>query len=219
MEAQAIVTGPASERRRRRSSQVVVDHLLDAALVEFAAHGFAGASTRAIAERAGAHQPQINYHFSSKEALWQAAVDRLFAELDAQLGLGPADAEAADLPGGFARFVRSFVAFSARRPELHRIMNQESTVDSPQLAWIVERHVRPRVELLGAAWDGVRSEGRGADLEAAEVWELLIGFGALPYANAPLRRKLFGGPGDEGGVDRAEVDRRADRLVAVLLGS
>ena len=68
MEAQGAI-----ERRRRKGSEVVVAQLLDAALVEFAAHGFAGASTRAIAERAGAHQPQINYHFSSKEALWQAA--------------------------------------------------------------------------------------------------------------------------------------------------
>ncbi|NBR91752.1 MAG: TetR/AcrR family transcriptional regulator, partial [Rhodobacteraceae bacterium] len=45
---------------------------------EFARNGFAGASTRAIAIRAGAHQPQINYHFSSKEALWRAVVDDLF---------------------------------------------------------------------------------------------------------------------------------------------
>ena len=57
--------------------------LLDAALHEFAAHGFDGASTRAIATRAGVHQPQINYHFDSKEALWRAAVDHLFARLDA----------------------------------------------------------------------------------------------------------------------------------------
>lgn len=203
METQGVV-----EKRRRRSSQLVVDHLLDAALVEFAAHGFAGASTRAIAERAGAHQPQINYHFSSKEALWQAAVDRLFAELDASLAL-----DGSDPIVGFAGFVRSFVAFSARRPELHRIMNQESTVDSAQLAWVVERHVRPRIDVLGAAWAEVRASGAAADLDVAEVWELLIGFGALPYANAPLRRQLFGAPG------RGEVEARADRLVRILLGS
>ena len=34
---------------------------------EFAAHGFEGASTRAIAAAAGTHQPQINYHFESKD--------------------------------------------------------------------------------------------------------------------------------------------------------
>jgi AcrR family transcriptional regulator len=68
-------------RRRRKGSEVVAEELLDAALVEFAAHGFEGTSTRAIAQRAGCHQPQINYHFASKEQLWQAAVDRLFGQL------------------------------------------------------------------------------------------------------------------------------------------
>jgi AcrR family transcriptional regulator len=49
---------------------------------EFAAHGFEGASTRAIATAAGTHQPQINYHFDSKDELWKAAVDHLFDRLD-----------------------------------------------------------------------------------------------------------------------------------------
>ena len=54
--------------------------------MEFGAKGFDGASTRSIARRADAHQPQINYHFASKEALWAAAVDHLFARLGAALG-------------------------------------------------------------------------------------------------------------------------------------
>ncbi len=48
--------------------------LVEAALVEFAAHGYEGASTRVIAERAGVHQPLINYHFRSKADLWRASV-------------------------------------------------------------------------------------------------------------------------------------------------
>jgi len=51
---------------------------LGSALVEFGAKGFDGASTRAIASRVQAHQPQINYHFESKTALWTTAVDHLF---------------------------------------------------------------------------------------------------------------------------------------------
>jgi len=73
-----------AKRRTRRARTVredIRERLLDAALAEFGAKGFDGASTRAIAQRIGAHQPQINYHFASKEALWTAAVDHLFAEL------------------------------------------------------------------------------------------------------------------------------------------
>ena len=46
-------------------------------LAEFAAKGFDGASTRAIAEHVNAQPPQINYHFDSEEALWEAAVEHL----------------------------------------------------------------------------------------------------------------------------------------------
>lgn len=50
--------------------------ILDAAEAEFAECGFDGASMRAIARRAGVHQPLIHYHFDTKEALFEAVFDR-----------------------------------------------------------------------------------------------------------------------------------------------
>ncbi len=73
---------PPATRRRQARATATRTALLDAALQEFAAHGFEGASTRTIAAAAGTHQPQINYHFDSKEELWKAAVDHLFDRLD-----------------------------------------------------------------------------------------------------------------------------------------
>ena len=58
--------------RLRRNRADIREALLESALVEFGAKGFDGASTRAIASRVQAHQPQINYHFESKTALWTA---------------------------------------------------------------------------------------------------------------------------------------------------
>ena len=85
---------PAPGRTRRyRRSQVVRDALVDAAISEFAAHGFEGASTRRIAEAAGAYQSQIKYHFDTKADLWRRCLDRLIEELD------DAIAEAADACG------------------------------------------------------------------------------------------------------------------------
>src|ERR1700675_235292 len=67
--------------RLRRTRTDIREALLESALVEFGAKGFDGASTRAIASRVEAHQPQINYHFESKAALWRASVDHLFGLL------------------------------------------------------------------------------------------------------------------------------------------
>src|ERR1700716_1446773 len=92
--------------RLRRTRTDIREALLESALVEFGAKGFDGASTRAIAARIQAHQPQINYHFESKTALWTAAVDHLFGLLwDAFDGAIPADPALIDvsaLAAGFA---------------------------------------------------------------------------------------------------------------------
>jgi AcrR family transcriptional regulator len=50
--------------------------ILDAAEVVFADSGFHGATTRAIAERAGANAALIHYYFGSKEALYEAVIAR-----------------------------------------------------------------------------------------------------------------------------------------------
>src|SRR5215510_2623246 len=106
-------------RRTRTVREDIRERLLDAALVEFGAKGFDGASTRAIARRIGAHQPQINYHFESKEALWAAAVDHLFAELARTMrGLGSASTlggsgDVAEIAAACAEMIRRFVRFAA----------------------------------------------------------------------------------------------------------
>ena len=118
-------TPPATRRTQARAAATRTA-LLDAALHEFAAHGFEGASTRRIAAAAGTHQPQINYHFESKEELWKAAVDHLFDRLDTAVR----DSFDDTTPGwgtraGFAANIRAFVRAAAGLPELNRIMVQE----------------------------------------------------------------------------------------------
>ena len=135
-------------RRTRRTRDDLREELLESALLEFAAKGFDGASTRSIAERVDAHQPQINYHFASKEALWDAAVEHLFGLLvDAFAGLAPLDGthDPVELGRDVAEIFRRFVRFAAEHPELNRIMVQEATEDSDRLHRTIERHVRPLV--------------------------------------------------------------------------
>src|ERR1700736_3891913 len=92
--------------RRRRARTDIRQALLESALGEFGAKGFDGASTRAIALRVQAHQPQINYHFETKTALWMAAVDHLFGLLreafDGVLPAKPTGFEVSALAEGFA---------------------------------------------------------------------------------------------------------------------
>jgi AcrR family transcriptional regulator len=156
----------------RRTREDIREQLLDAALAEFGAKGFEGASTRSIAQRVDAHQPQINYHFASKEALWFAAVDHLFellSEQQADLPLRAGTEDPAQLASVFAEAIRRFVRFAAAHPELNQIMVHEGTEDTDRLRWMVDRHVRPIYNATRAAWQRLRDAGIAAPIDPAWV--------------------------------------------------
>jgi AcrR family transcriptional regulator len=206
-------------RRKRVVRGDIRDRLLDAALAEFGAKGFDGASTRAIARRVGAHQPQINYHFASKRALWTAAVDRLFAELAQTMrGLGPADGRrtsgsVTEIAADFAEMIRRFVRFAARHPELNQIMVHEATAEGGRLAWMAERHVKPLYRTVRSLWRRLREAGIAAPIDERLFHYVMVGAASLVYVNAPEARLLTG-------IDpRAHrwVEAHADGLVAMLL--
>jgi len=61
----------------RRSSRERREEVLDAAVMEFSEKGLHGASTEAIAERAGISQPYVFKLFGTKKDLFLAAVERV----------------------------------------------------------------------------------------------------------------------------------------------
>lgn len=206
--------------RTRAVRADIRERLLDAALLEFGAKGFDAASTRAIARRIGAHQPQINYHFESKEALWTAAVDHLFAELaDAMRGLavgsvrGGGSGDVSEIADAFAEMIRRFVRFAARRPELNQIMVHEATTESGRLTWLTQRHVKPLYDTVRRLWRRLRQAGLAAPIDDRLFHYVMVGAASLLYVNAPEARLLTG---IEPTAHRW-VEAHADGLVAMLL--
>jgi TetR/AcrR family transcriptional regulator len=182
--------------RVRRTRSDIREALLVAALVEFGAKGFDGASTRAIAARVEAHQPQINYHFESKAALWTAAVDYLFGLLrQAMDGVIPPETthlDVAQLAAAFADGIGRFVTFAAEHPELNQIIVHEGTEDSDRLGWITQTHVKPFFDAISPAWRILRDAGVAAPVDTEIFYYLLIGGASMPYVNAPEVRLLTG---------------------------
>jgi AcrR family transcriptional regulator len=203
--------------RRRRARTGMREALLQAALVEFGAKGFDGAATRAIAARVDAHQPQINYHFESKAALWTAAVDYLFGLLHETMdGVFPADPSNLEVPqlaAAFADGIRRFVAFAAEHPELNQIMVHEGTADSGRLAWLTQTHVKPIFDMVGVGWHMLREAGVAARIDSDILYYLLIGGASIPYVNAPEVRLLTG----RDPKDAAWITAHADALITILL--
>jgi len=200
----------------RRTRDDIRQQLLDSALVEFGAKGFDGASTRSIAQRVDAHQPQINYHFASKEALWAAAVDHLFGLLGGELADLPLSAgtdDPVELASAFAEAIRRFVRFAAAHPELNRIRVHEATEDSDRLRWMVDLHVRPLYDAIRVVWQRLRDAGIAAPIDPAMVHYVIVGAASLPFVNAPEARLLTGAEP----TDSTWVEAHATGLVATLL--
>jgi AcrR family transcriptional regulator len=209
-------TQPPNKVRLRRTRTDIREALLESALVEFGAKGFDGASTRAIASRVQAHQPQINYHFESKTALWTAAVDYLFGLLRDAIGVIPAKLAGVDvsqLAAGFADGIRRLVRFVAAHPELNQIMVHEGTAPSDRLTWLTETHVKPFFNGIRPAWQMLRDAGIAAPIDSEILYYVLIGAASLPYVNASEVRLLTGRDPD----DPTWIDAHADGLVSILL--
>jgi AcrR family transcriptional regulator len=178
--------------------------------------GFEGASTRSIARRVDAHQPQINYHFESKEALWAAAVNHLFTLLRDALGEMPTLEKAGDtetLGRQFAVGLGRFVRFVATHPELNRILVHEATCPTDRLRWLVDRHVRPLYLSIAQTWQHLRDAGIAAPIEASVVHYVIVGATSLPFVNAPEARLLTGTEP----TDPEWVTAHAAGIVATLL--
>ena len=204
----------AQQRRSRSSSIEIRERVFRAAAMEFAYHGFEGASTRRIADEAGIFQAQIGYHVGSKDYLWRATVDFLFTRLRAHLDLAVpsgVDEPVSDPVSVFSEVIRLHVSHTAKHPELSRIMLMETAKKSARVDWLLRNHVRPTLAALELIWDEVRASGRGRDLPAEEVFMLMIGLAPTPFAQAGLMRPLLG-------AERCTPERHATSMIEWILG-
>jgi TetR/AcrR family transcriptional regulator len=202
----ARVTRPSADATRKR--------ILAAALDLFSELSFDGATTREIAAKAGVTQPLLNYHFSSKDDLWRAAVDGLFAELNEALTSRAQGLRGVDELTVAKLVVREFIYFSAAHPQLHRIITQECKSDGPRMDWLVERHIRPRYEQTVALFARLVDAGHLPDIPAPHLYYILTGAGPTMFVLAPECRRLAGIDPQAPDV----IEAHADAVIALIFG-
>jgi len=207
-------SAPNVTRVTRPSADATRDRILAAALDLFADLSFEGATTREIAARAGVSQPSLNYHFQSKDELWRAAVERLFAQLDATLQARTDGLRGVDDLTTAKLVIRDFITFSAAHPQLHRIITQESKGEGQRIDWLVDEHVRPLYEMTTELFRRLVERGEMPDIPVAHLYYILTGAGPTIFVLAPECRRLAG-------FDplRADaVETHADAVIGLLFG-
>jgi AcrR family transcriptional regulator len=202
-------------RTQRPSADATRERILAAALDLFSELSFDGATTREIAARAGVTQGLLNYHFSSKDELWRAAVDGLFAELGSALEVRAEGLRGVDALATAKLLIREFIYFSAAHPQLHRIITQECKNDGPRMDWMVERHVRPRYEQTTALLTQMVEAGHVPDIPVAHLYYILTGAGPTMFVLAPECRRLAGIDPQVPDV----IEAHADAVISLLFGA
>lgn len=185
MTGEAAATVEKPPRKRQERSLRTQQRLLDAAVAAFSDSGFKATSTRNIAQRAGVHHPLIAYHFKSKDALWRAAADRVFGQLEARLTEVQAAATGASRKVRMAALIRAYAHYAAREPALHRMLVLETGQAGPRLDWLVHKYLRPLVttmttDLRELQRDGIAAHGHPA-LLVNMIRVIAAGLPALMY--------------------------------------
>jgi AcrR family transcriptional regulator len=202
------------DRTTRPSADPTRDRIVAAAADLFAERSFDGATTREIAARAGVTQPLLNYHYRSKDELWRAAVDSLFESLTNSMTAHREELQGVDELTGARLRVRQFVVFSARNPQLHRIITQECKADSARMDYLVEHHVRPLYETTVALFEHLVRDGVVPSIAPAHLYYLLIGAGPTMFVLAPECRRLTGLDPSSDEV----IEAHADAVCTLLFG-
>ena len=101
--------------------------ILDAAREEFGEHGFADSSIVGITQRAGVALGTFYTYFESKEALFQALVQDMSAQV--RDTVGPVFGEGKDGLDGERRALAAFLKFARDHRDIYRIIDESEFVD------------------------------------------------------------------------------------------
>jgi AcrR family transcriptional regulator len=156
------------------------DEILDIATHLFADRGYDGTSMNDVAERVGMRKASLFYHFTTKDALYEAALDRLVRRLSAAL----ASAYAAS--GTFAERLETaadaLTTVLSQRPLAARLLVREAIDWGPALRG---RVAEPLMQALEAATSFIRAGQDAGEFvlgDAKQIVLTTIGIQFLPFA-------------------------------------
>ena len=195
------------ERTRQR--------ILKAATDEFAAKGLEGARTDEIARRAGANKRMIYHYFSSKEGLFQAVLEKAYADIrgsEQRLRLTRRDpAEAMAQLVGF-----SFDWFH-RHPEFHKLLNEENLYEGVHVESSAKARSlnMPLVDMIGELLEKGQETGQfRTGVYPVQLYISIAGISYFFFSNRFTLSAIFG----RDLTSKTELATRRQHAVELILG-
>jgi AcrR family transcriptional regulator len=184
--------GPGRPRAAAPGQRERRERLLDAAVALYGEVGIAGANLRDIAARAEVTPAMVHYYFGSKDELRDAVVEERLMPLIGALraGLEAAGPDPRDL---ITTFVGGMYAAVGRFPWLPSLWVREVLCENGALRDLLVTRIAPQLPLLLAArlTEAQRQGALPADLDPRLLIVSLMGLTLLPFAAAPIWRRVF----------------------------
>jgi TetR/AcrR family transcriptional regulator len=182
------------------------DEILDEATRLFAERGYEGTSMNDVAEHVGMRKASLFYHFATKDALYEAVVDRLIASL--QEPLEAIYASSGPFPDRLDALTRMLVDTLGSRPYAARLLLRETMDWGP----VMRGKLAERIVLVleaGSAWlRAGQQEGAFVEGDPRHMVLTAIGMHLLPFAIGQLVERFTG----QGPFEPEFIDRRREEL-------
>jgi TetR/AcrR family transcriptional regulator len=208
----ARIANPKSAKRPAARKAPSVDRILDVAISLFSRNGFEGTSTTEIGLGAGVAQSVVLYHYSSKDELWHAAMDRLFERVHAEFRRDRNVLQDLSSIDRLKVWIRQLVFTSAAHPELGRVIMSEGTVGGPRLKWLIGRHLGADYELYQMHFRKAMDEGAIRKYPTLPLTILVHAAASMLFNLNPIVEAVYG----RSPFDDEVIADQADMVVDVI---
>ena len=210
-----VLSSRTSAMRKPKAPEANRGRILAAAVAEFASRGFKGASMDDVAARTDTTRALINYYFGSKEKLYLAVLERVYAEIrEAERlidfdHLPPADA--------ITRIVEFTYNYYVTHEDFVRLVVAENQARGLHMkkSAAMRKLNRPIIDTLGGVI--ARGQAQGVfrkDVDAIDVHMAIAALGMFNVTN----KFTFGAIFQRSMGAKGDVGRRRRMVVDVILG-
>jgi TetR/AcrR family transcriptional regulator len=157
-------SGPGHIRARNRAL------ILAAAEEVFATQGYRGATTAAIAKRAGLPKANVHYYFGTKEALYAAVLEDILG-----LWLGELDrlTEERDPATALADYIRAKVRLSRERPLASKVYANEMIRGAPHTRDFLKNELRNLVKSKAKVLEAWAAAGKMEPVDPVHLFSVI----------------------------------------------
>lgn len=190
------------------------EEILDVATRQFAERGYEGTSMNDVAEAVGVRKASLFYHFETKDALYEAVLDRLIATIATPLGAayqaeGPWEERLVNAADTVTRMLAS-------HPYAAKLLLREAMDWGPVMRGELSGHAVAVLEMSAAFLQAGQDAGIFAKADPKQIMVSLLGLHFVPFALGQLVERFTGrSPFDPEFVEgrRAAVTRQIRDMV------